>query len=141
VKRWRFLVTKDGWCGYNVECLLRTYGIAIADRGLVRQESGNLISFTVKLSQANFAEYTLCRAGLEIRCKYYNLNNSNAAPNYMDKHSSLMPGGGGGIRRDMMTRILDFVSPFMGTKTGKSHTQHGLPTETRKSAKVKKWKK
>lgn len=137
MSRWRFLVVKDGWCGYDIECLLRTYGIAIKNRGVVQQGDSRLISFTVKKAQADFAEYTLCRAGVEIRCEFYNLKNSNFAPNYIDRQPSLMAGGGGGIRRDIMTRILDIVSPFMGTKTGKSHKRHKLPVENRKKGRKK----
>lgn len=44
MSRWRFLVVKDGWCGYDIECLLRTYGIAIKNRGVVQQGDSSQIA-------------------------------------------------------------------------------------------------
>jgi hypothetical protein len=51
-----------GFTGYKVEKLLRRYGVRVWGR----QVSGSERSFLVKRSQAVWAEYILCRAGVPL---------------------------------------------------------------------------
>lgn len=50
----------SGFTGYKVEKLLRRYGVRVWGRRV----SGSTRSFLVKQSQAVWAEYVLCRAGV-----------------------------------------------------------------------------
>lgn len=52
----------SGFTGYNVEKLLRRYGVRVWGRKV----SGTQRSFLVKRSQAVWAEYVLCRAGVPL---------------------------------------------------------------------------
>ena len=52
----------SGFTGYKVEKLLRRYGVRVWGRKV----SGSERSFLVKNSQAVWAEYVLCRAGIPL---------------------------------------------------------------------------
>jgi hypothetical protein len=55
--------TGAGFNGYDVEILLRTYGIRIWGREMSTPEER---AFLVKKSQAVWAEYIMCRAGVPL---------------------------------------------------------------------------
>lgn len=62
-KMHRFTFDVDsGFTGYKVEKLLRRYGVRVWGRRV----AGNQRSFLVKQSQAVWAEYILCRAGVPL---------------------------------------------------------------------------
>lgn len=62
-KMHRFTFDVDsGFTGYKVEKLLRRYGVRVWGRRV----AGNRRSFLVKQSQAVWAEYILCRAGVPL---------------------------------------------------------------------------
>ena len=129
-RQWEFRVSKDYWCGYDVECLLRSYGIAINKRVACLSVEPQFILISVDECKANFAEYVLCRAGVEILGKPYNKDNLKFFPDN-GSNGSLLPGGGGGIRKDLITSAVDFVAPLFGAKVGRHHERHGLPVESR----------
>lgn len=132
--RHRFYVSKDYWCGYELECLMRKFGIRIYGRDAGKE----YITFTVKEKQANYAEYLLIRAGFEIRNKLRNPANAKHAPDYYNKHPSIPTGGGGGTKRDLITALFDFVAPFMGSKPQMAHEWHNVKVESRKKGKPTK---
>jgi hypothetical protein len=72
--------TKSGFTGGDVEFLLRQYGVPVWGRGLLPDEQ---ISLHVKQSQAIWAEYLLCRAGVPLTCEL--LDPRNAA--YQERHA------------------------------------------------------
>ena len=51
-----------GWSGYQIECLLRGYGIPVYGRGF----ASDCLFFAVPQSQAHFADYHLRRLGVPI---------------------------------------------------------------------------
>lgn len=127
--KWQFHVTRYHWSGYDVECLLRRYGIAITGRKTAHEADPPYVTFWVDKSKANFAEYIMCRAGITMLNGMFNPNNKKFMPK---QRGSVLPGGGGGIRRDIMTRITDIIAFIMGAKVGTSYERHSLPIERRK---------
>lgn len=76
------------------------------------------LSFTVANKQAEFAEYIMLRARVPVM-----------TDQDTEDYASLPPGGGGTNNLDFMTRIIDFVTPFMGCQVG--DIGHTIPTERR----------
>lgn len=89
VRSWRLRVPRDcGWSGYQIEQLLRRYGVKVWDRNL----SSHHLSFRVRLQQANWAEYVLCRRGIPVCSPPFNPRNQE----YRRWHA---PGSEPGTRR------------------------------------------
>ncbi|MFO7633343.1 MAG: hypothetical protein R6W76_12425 [Caldilinea sp.] len=68
----------SGFNGYRVEKLLRRYGVRVWGRKV----SGSKRSFLVKRSQAVWAEYILCRAGVPLLNPLLDPRNAH----YPDQH-------------------------------------------------------
>jgi hypothetical protein len=83
---YRFTVAGDtDWSGIEIEYLLRQYGIRIWGR---EPDADDEIAFLVKRTQAVWAEYILCRAGVPLTCEL--LDPRNEA--YVARHApGLMP--------------------------------------------------
>jgi len=63
----RFTFSNQGdFAGVEVEMLMRQYGVRIWGREMNQPEER---AFLVKQSQAVWAEYILCRAGVPLTCK------------------------------------------------------------------------
>lgn len=116
-----FIVRLESWTGYQTECLLRRYGIGIKDRFVCTVEKEFMpahLSFTVSNKQAQFAEYIMLRAKVPV------MTDQNT-----EDYASLPPGGNGTNNLDFMTRLVDFVTPFMGCEVG--DIGHTIKTERR----------
>jgi len=125
-------MTAHGWSGYQVECLLRRYGILIKDRFVSTKEeefSGPFISLSVQRWRANQAEYILIRAGVPVLGPLFNEQNAKFAPK-PGEQGSISPGGWGHGRLDFMTHVIDFLTPILGFTVG--DYGHDLPVESRK---------
>ena len=71
----RFTFRADSeYSGYEVEKMLRRYGIRIWGREMAENEDR---AFLVKESQAIWAEYLLCRAGIPLTCKLLDPRNES----------------------------------------------------------------
>jgi hypothetical protein len=68
--------TGAGVSGHQVEKMLRTYGIRIWGREMENPEER---AFLVKQSQAKWAEYLLCRAGVPLTCPLLDPRNAQYA--------------------------------------------------------------
>jgi len=80
-KMHRFTFRADGeFSGYEVEKLLRRYGIRIWGREMAEGEDR---AFLVKQRQAVWAEYLLCRAGVPLTCKLLDGRNES----YRQRHA------------------------------------------------------
>lgn len=66
---------KGDYSGVQVEMLLRQYGIRVWGR----EANDDEVSFFVKLTQAEWAEYILCRARVPITCLLLNPHNATYA--------------------------------------------------------------
>ncbi len=77
----RFTFRADSeYSGYEVEKMLRRYGIRIWGREMAENEDR---AFLVKESQAIWAEYLLCRAGIPLTCKLLDPRNES----YRQRHA------------------------------------------------------
>lgn len=71
----RFTFAADGsFRGVEVEHLLRQYGVRIWGREMLDEEER---AFLVKRSQAVWAEYILCRAGVPLTCELLDARNAS----------------------------------------------------------------
>lgn len=125
---------EHGWSGYQCECLLRRYGIAVKDRFARIGREGDpmppYLSFSVARKQAAWAEYILFRAGVPVISETVDERNELHRATALRNNRSLPPGAGGGIRRDFTTRLVDFLTPIMGFVVG--DYGHDLPIKQRK---------
>lgn len=129
-QKWKLNVTADYWSGYDIECLLRKYGICVYGRAVYHKVEPPFITVTVDRKKANFAEYIMCRAGIQILQRPFNPDNLKFFPANGGR-GSVMPGGGGGTRKDFTTALIDFITPFMGDKVQRAHEKHNLPVVKR----------
>lgn len=120
---------RTGWTGYEVEALLRGYGIYTYGR-MYQSNSpdSETVGFRVAKHQANWAEYLLFRSGCPITSPTFNPANERYRAQY-NKRASVPPGGWGRRARGI-GRIMDFLAPLAGVPVNKHN--HNLPTEKRK---------
>lgn len=76
--RFSFKRTNE-FSGADVEMLLRRYGVRVWGREFDSKEE---LALLVKKSQASWAEYVLCRAGVPLTCKLVYARNAK----YPEKH-------------------------------------------------------
>ena len=93
-----------GATGYQLELLLRQYGIPVSGRSA----QGNRCAFDVPASQAEWARYVLKRAGV--------LPVATDAEGHAEyARGSLPPAWGVGVkRRSLMTLWIDFLGTILG---------------------------
>lgn len=70
---------RTGFSGTSVEMLLRQYGIRVWGRELYRPDER---AFLVKESQAQWAEYIMCRAGVPLTCDLIDPRNADYGENH-----------------------------------------------------------
>jgi len=72
LKTWTFYVPEScGWRGIEIQQLLSQHGIPITSRGFAYGD----VFFNVKLSQAEWAEYVMLRAGVPLKYGLYSNRN------------------------------------------------------------------
>jgi hypothetical protein len=75
---WTFYIPFQGpRTGAQIEALLGRHGIKMTSRGIVRGD----IYFSVKLTQAEWAEYLMLKAGIPLKYGLYSAHNRRYFPN------------------------------------------------------------
>ena len=101
--------THGDFTGMQVEKLLRQYGIRIWGREL---DNDDELAFLVKQSQAVWAEYILCRAGVPLTCQLLDPRNEQ----YAVFHDSMpVPWQEKGIgAHTLVDHIVDWLDRLLG---------------------------
>lgn len=124
---------EHGWSGYQCECVLRKYGISVRDRFVCVGREGDLmppyLSFSVEKKQAVWAEYILFRSGVPVISETVDERNEQHRATDLRGNRSIPPGGGGGIKKDFTTKLIDFLTPLVGFAVG--DYGHDLPVKQR----------
>jgi len=77
---WTFRVSRDSsWSGADIERFLKRYGVIVWGRRV----TGDHYIFTVKVRQANWAEYLLQRRGIPVEGRSHNSKNAVYAQSHM----------------------------------------------------------
>lgn len=101
----------QGFTGADVEKLMRQYGIRIWGRQLDLDDE---LGFLVKRSQAVWAEYLLCRAGVPLTCKLLDNRNEAWASGY-DRRNMPEPWQQRGIGpTSLVDHAVDWLDRIMG---------------------------
>lgn len=119
---------RSGWTGYEVECLLRKYGILVYGRMYNElSPDEDHYGFRVARHQAGWAEYLMFRAGVPIVSPTFDPRNEKVRAK-TNQHSSLPPGGWG-RKANGFGRIMDWLAVFASVPVD-SHN-HDLRVEKR----------
>lgn len=82
---WTFYVPFDGpWTGAQIEGLLKDHGIKMSGNDV----AGDDLFFSVKLDQAEWAEYVLLRAGVPLKYGFYSDRNRRRFPKSIEGTST-----------------------------------------------------
>lgn len=111
MKRHRFEFIQGSMTGYQIEHLLRHYGIQVSGR----RADGKRIKMCVPGAQKQWAEYILLRAGVQPISPSADSRNAD----YAAKHApgSLPTSWGVGVRRrGLMTMWVDFLGAILGAR-------------------------
>ncbi len=110
----KFYFDSVGFSGMQVEAILRQYHIRIWGRDMTNPK---MLGFTVKKSQAVFAEYILCRVGIPVLSKLIVPSHYDLMMRSMATGGSLPPAWG---KADRPHTFVDFVTTGMDKVLGSS---------------------
>lgn len=119
----KFYFDSNSCSGMDVEGMLRQYHIRIWGRDMTDL---NMLGFSVKQSQAVFAEYVLCRAGVPVLSKLLKPSHYALMLKAMETGGTLPPAWG---KADHPHTFVDFVTVGMDKMMG----QDGLRDKRMKS--------
>lgn len=98
--------TNVGVTGHKAELILRQYGIPVWGR---EAPSDNECGFQVKMTQAIWAEYLLCRAGIRLSCPLLDPRNAEYSERH-ERYSMPTPWTETGIgATTLIGRVMDFM--------------------------------
>lgn len=118
-----------GWTGYQVESLLRRYGIRTYGR-LYNSNAPSVdeVGFRVAKHQATWAEYLMFRAKVPITSPTFNPANERYKP--QPTKAATVPPGGWGRKPNGIGRIMDWLAVV--ARLPVAQHDHDLATEQRK---------
>lgn len=128
----KFTFNNLGYCGMDVEDMLRRYHIRMWGRDMsVKDEIG----FLVKDEQAVFAEYIMCRAGVPLTCKLLNSRHQALFEKAQTQGGSLPPAW---TKGDGAHSFVDLVTMGLDAWLGTDKTRAKWYNRMTKSAKLGK---